>query len=148
MSDGIEGSGMVRGPAAIVGGCGALALSRVLRGQLHHGMNLRQVLAEMRLPAAEQAAAVSAAEALEDAGERWRLARFPQTGNAATCGNRVVAPSKVMSTQQAANLLHLSERRVRQLAAAGDIPASLVGSRYQFDHDAVLAFVGARRSAA
>ena len=145
MTGGLEDSGTVRGPAAIIGERGALALSRVLRGQLHHGMSLRQVLTEMRLPAADQAAALEAAAALEDVGETWRLECLRQSsGTAATSGNRVRAKSVSMSTLQAAHLLHLSVRRVRQLAAAGDIPASLVGGGYLLDQADVQAYRGRR----
>jgi len=139
---------VILGPSAVIDGCGALALSRVLRGELHHGMSLRQVLADMRLPAADQAAALEAAAALEEAGETSRLERLRQSsGTAATSGNRVRAKSVPMSTLQAAHLLHLSVRRVRQLAAAGDIPASLVGGGYRLDQADVQAYREARSAA-
>ena len=136
-------SGAIVEPSAVVGGRGALVLARLLRGSLGRGLSLRQYVAEMRLSPEDQAAVLEAAAALEEAGEVWRLGRLARKarGNSATGGNDDgLRSGQAMSTDAAAAVLSLSPRRVRQLAAAGDLPAVRGPRGWMLDRRAVLSY--------
>ena len=144
----LEGSGTIVGPAAVIDGRSALVLSRVLAGSLRGRLTLKQLVAEMRLSPADQAAALAAELALEDAGQTWRISQLlPQGGSPEVVGSKPLASSFPMSTTQAARLLDLSDRRVRWLAAACVIPAEKVGPRYVLERADVLAYREARGAA-
>jgi excisionase family DNA binding protein len=146
-----DGSVSINGPVALIDGHAALTLAQVLAGSLRDGLSLNAVLADSGLKAEEQAEARAAARALAEAGRRWlvgqQAARSSDSGTAATRRNEGVLLSTPMSTKDAAAIIGLSPRRIQQLAARGAIGASLVGSRYLLDHDAVLAFCAARCAA-
>jgi hypothetical protein len=117
-------------PSAMVGGRAALVLTAVLNRR-----SLKRELEDIGFGEADQAAALEAALALAEAGESWRWSRLPRRGNAETRGNGVSPDSDVMVTvADAASLLRLSERRVRQLATAGDIPGERTSLGWRFAH--------------
>lgn len=47
----------------------------------------------------------------------------------------------LMTLYQAAELLHTSERRVRELASRGSLPACRIGRAYRFDPEALRAWI-------
>ncbi len=114
---------------AVIPGRAALILAAVLRGSLRQGLALRQLVVEMRLSVADQEAVLAAEQALEDCGQRWRISQLAEIrGNSETSGNGSGVASEldmgaVLSTSSAARIVGRSERRVRQLAVAGDLPA-------------------------
>jgi len=138
---------VVDGPVAIIEGRTALVLSRILAGSLRQRLTLRQLVAEMRLSPADQAAVLAAELALEDVGERWRIASLPQRGNAATGGNDEGVKEigdrdtvTLINTASAARVAGRSERRIRQLAKAGDLPADKTAHGWMFRREDVIAY--------
>ena len=121
------------GPLVVLEGRPAFLLSAVLSGHLRNRHSLRSLLAEIGVDESDQAVAIEAALSLTEAGEEWRRSRLPQRGNAETRGNGVSPDSDVMVTvADAASLLRLCERRVRQLATAGDIPGERTSRGWRF----------------
>jgi excisionase family DNA binding protein len=139
---------MTTGPAAIVEGAAALVLAQVLAGSLRDGLTLRQLLTDSGLRVEQIGLALAAEAELRRTGALWRMQQsISASGNAATRPETVLGQSERMTTKQAAEFLHLTERRVRQLAAAGDIPSTRIGRGHVFDGVAVLAFADARAAA-
>ena len=140
---------MILGPSAIVDGRAALVLSHVLRGRLQHGLTLQRVLAEMGLSPVNQAAALAASAAIEEAGESWHILELvrKQTRKSEVIGSKPLARLDPMTTLEASRMLALSARRVRWLAAACVIPAEKVGRGYLLEHADVLAYRDARGAA-
>jgi len=144
----LEGSGTIVGPAAVIEGRSALVLSRILAGSLRGRLTLRQLVAEMRLSPADQAAVLAAELELEDAGQTWRISQLlPQSGNPEVIGSKPLAQSDPMTTLEAARTLALSDRRVRMLVVGGAIPAEKIGRGYVLERADVLAYREARNAA-
>jgi hypothetical protein len=140
-----DASHTVVGPAAIVEGRAALILSRLLAGSLEGGglrrrLTLRQLVAEMRMAPADQEAVLRAELALEDAGERWRLAQFPRRGNSETRGNEDDLACEAMSTRAAAQVIGRTPHRVTQLIRAGVLSAVRTPRGWALDRREVLEY--------
>jgi hypothetical protein len=130
---------------AVIDGRAAPLVAQMLAGELRGRMPLRRIVAEMRLSPADQAAVLAAELALEDAGERWRIASLPQRGNAETRGNaEPLASEEMVTTAHAAQVLGVPPRRVRQLRKAGDLRAVSSPGGWSFDRAEVIAY-GTRR---
>ncbi len=136
------------GPVAMIGGEAAFVLAGILAGSLRGRLSLRALLEDIDLDPGRQALALEAQLALASAGESWR-AQFPQRGNAATRGNDdgLLWEDDVVTVtvEAAAALLQRTPRRVRQYAAAGDIPADKTALGWRFRRDDVVGFRAARR---
>jgi excisionase family DNA binding protein len=127
-------------PAAMIGGRAALVLTAVLNRR-----SLKRELEDIGFSEGDRAAATEAAIALAEAGESWRRSRLPQSGNAATRGNDLsLALEPMVTVDEAGVLLGLGSRRVRQLAAAGDIPAERTSRGWGFVRSDVVGFREAR----
>jgi hypothetical protein len=129
-------SSTVVGDVAIIEGRAAFRLSQLLARSLRQGLNVRQIVAEARLSPEEQAAVLCAELALSAAGERWRKS----SGNSATRGNDDALPCEAMSVTAAARVIGRSPRRVRQLAAAGDLAAEKTPRGWMLDRREVVAY--------
>jgi hypothetical protein len=136
----VDASASLVGPAAIIDGRAALILSQLLARSMRQGLSVRQIVAEARLSSADQAAALRAELALEDAGERWRIAQRKPSGNSATPGNDAALPSEAMSVTAAARVIGRTDRRVRQLIKAGDLSAVLTPRGYMLDRREVVSY--------
>lgn len=133
-------------PSAVIGGRAAFVLSSVLEGSLRNRLQLRALLVEIGVSDRDRELALEGALALREAGELWRQS-FPQRGNAATRGNGSLVPSESMlSVDEAAGIVRLSARRVRQLAAAGDIPAERTPRGWRLAHRDVVGYREAREA--
>jgi hypothetical protein len=135
-----EASSTVVGDVAIIEGRAAFILSQLLARSMRQGLNVRQIVAEARLAPVDQAAVLRAEVALEEAGERWRAAQRKQRGNSVTAGSGDVLPSEAMSVTAAAQVIGRSPRRVRQLAAAGDLAAVMTPRGWMLDRRDVVAY--------
>jgi hypothetical protein len=135
-----EASSTVVGDVAVIDGRAAFILSQLLARSMRRGLKVRQIIAEARLAPEDQAAVLRAEVALEEAGERWRVAQLPQRGNAATRGNDEAVASMSMSTTAVAQVLGLSSRRVRQLATAGALSAVRGPHGWQFNRREVISY--------
>ena len=116
-------------PSAVIGGRAAFVLAGILEGSLRGRLSLRALLADIGVGERDQEVALEAEQALREAGDLWRQA-FPQSGNAATRGNdgpadfaAVKPPRSFLTSTEAAVVSGYTARRLRQLAAAGDVPA-------------------------
>lgn len=119
--DRIDACGTI-GDVAVIDGRTAELLARLLRGSLRHGLSLQRLASELGMTAEDVEAALLGQLALEQAAS-WHRARLPRAGNAETRGSSVrVASEQMLDSQRVAALLGRSDRRVRQLAKAGDLP--------------------------
>lgn len=125
---------------AVIEGKAAFVLAYVLAGSLRNRLTLRELLDDAGLSEAERDAALAAAAALAEAGGQWREAQLPRCGNAATRGSGELAPSGEIDVAMTSTLLRISARRVRQLAAAGDLPAVRTTRGWRFERSEVVAF--------
>lgn len=129
-------------PVVALNGRAAFVLSKVLQGSLRGGLSLKRLLDDIGVSEQDQAAALEVAGALAELGESWRRLRLPQRGNAETRGNDEPLssePMAIIATAEAAALLSLGERQVRNLAAAGDLRAERTpGGPWRFLHTDVV----------
>lgn len=126
-------------PPAIVHGYAARALATYLRKAWDRGDFVP-------LPADGREQVYATIKAIEFAGEAWQRRRVAAVGTSATLVSAIGAPSPDdMSIDEAAQVLDVKARRMRQLAAAG--LGHKVGAMWVCDRDAVLA-EAERRSAA
>jgi hypothetical protein len=135
-----DDSGTIVGPVAIVDGRAALILSHLLARSMRQGLSVRQIVAEARLSPDDQAAALRAELALEDAGQRWRIAQRKPSGNSETGGNDADLACFSMSVTEATQVIGRSPRRVRQLAAAGDLSAVKTPRGWMLDRREVISY--------
>ena len=142
-------STLVEGPVAQINGQAAFVLSRVLAKGLAGRVSLMKLLEASGASESDKQAALEGALMLQSAGIRWReLQPVSAGGNAATRGKADGLDSQVMVTvPEAAVLLQRSRRRVRQLAAAGDIPAERTSSGWLLSHRGVVGFRDRRQAA-
>jgi hypothetical protein len=129
-------SSTVVGDVAIIEGRAAFRLSQLLARSMRQGLNVRQIVAEARLSPEEQAAVLCAELALNSAGERW----WKHSGNSATRGKEDDLPCEAMSVTAAARVIGRSPRRVRQLAAAGDLAAEKTPHGWMLDRREVISY--------
>lgn len=104
--------------AAVVSGWPAWAVTWVLRRHLADDLDQLERLSD-GLPGDRRQEILDAFADLEAAAEDWRASA---NGNAETPDAETVASSptdELLTTRQAAEMLDLTPRRVRQLAAAG-----------------------------
>ena len=129
------GSFTVSGPLAMISGRAAFILAAVLDCHLRNRHSLRSLLAEIGVDESDRAVALEAALNIAEAGEAWH---FRARGNAETRPQPealTLAPMVTIDTAEAAVLLCLGERQVRNLAAAGDLPAERTpGGPWRFLH--------------
>lgn len=126
-------------PPAIVNGYAARALATWLRAAWGRGDFAS-------LPADGREQVYATVKAIEYAGEAWARRRVAAVGNSATLVAAIGAQSSDdMSIAEAATVLEVKPRRMRQLAAEG--LGHKVGASWVCDRDAVLA-EAERRSAA
>jgi len=118
---------------AVIDGWAAYALARMVA---RHG---RDEIAD--LPPHLRAPIEDAAEALQHAGARWAAS---VRGNAEALAAEMRASSESqddeLSTEEAADVLNMSGRRVRQLAATGALLGRQRAGRWHFDRRAVIAY--------
>lgn len=112
------------GPVAVVDGRGALVVSRVLETALLGGLTLERLLEVGGASAADRAAGLAAARALEDAGHTWRLTEAFRAEPAEPVAAGLAVPSigemdATIDTDTAAGLLGCSPSYVRRLARMG-----------------------------
>jgi hypothetical protein len=102
----------------------------------------------LRFPAELAAAVLAAERVLEDAGERWRIARRADvfgSGNAPN-GNLPRSPESIpemqtmVRTSIASEILNKSPERVRQLARAGVIAGERTPEGWLLDEESVHAY--------
>jgi hypothetical protein len=140
----IADSGVLGGTVAVIDGRAALILSTILAGSLRDRLTLDLLLQRMQLDPASRAAALRGWRALEEAGETWR--RLPRGRNVEARGSGSAVPSQsmaspsVLNSRGAAGLLSLSARRVRQLAARGDLAGERTSGGWLFEREEVVAF--------
>ena len=124
--------------AAVIDGWPAYAIARLIA---RHG---RDEFAD--LPPHLRGPIEDAAEALRRAGAAWAAS---VRGNAEAAAAEMRASSESqddeLSTEEAATMLDLSERRVRQLIASGAVAARKKHGRHVIDRGAVLAYHEGRR---
>lgn len=120
--------------AAVVSGVAAFVLAGLL--ERHCRGRIANLPGDLREPAED------ALRALERAGAMWASASTSGSGRLSPGPeDRVLAsgPMNELSVKEAALELHLSDRRVRQLVAAGTLPARLVGRTWMIDVAAIAA---------
>jgi hypothetical protein len=118
--------------AAVIDGWAAWAIARMLSS--HCREQIEELPAHLRAPLED------ATEALQHAGERWAIsargstealpAEAPVTSN---CREELTA-------SEVADVLKVTERRIRQLATAGALPGKQKAGRWSFEPGAVLAY--------
>lgn len=130
---------MTRPPAyvhgALVSGWSAYAILKILRAQWSDQvedlpLHLRAPLEDVR-------------EALEYEARRWQAARNVSATGSSEAALPEAAPDsehQELTSAEVANVLHLTDRRVRQLAGAGALAARQVAGRWVFDPGAVTAY--------
>jgi hypothetical protein len=135
-----DASSTVVGDVAIVEGRAAFVLSQLLARSMRRGLRVREIVAEARLAPVDQAAVLRAELALEEAGERWRIAQRKPRANSETGGNADDLASEGMSVKAAARVLARTESRVRQIARAGGLGAVLISGRWVLDRREVISY--------
>ena len=130
-------------------GFSAYAVDRLLRALLTDPATWRAVTDP--LSPRQRQALTRALRAIYEAADEWlTLEESAAGGNAATPVGQAEAASirdDEIDTAEAAELLGLRERRVRDLAAAGVLGARRVGGSWRYSRAAVLAFAAERRRA-
>lgn len=112
---------------ALVNGWAAYAFARVLHR--HWGVHFECLPSSLLRPCKDALAA------LDQEATRWR-------GSAEARPAEVLTQSELkdgLSSEEAAHLLQVTNRRVRQLAAIGQLPGQKVKGVWQFDSAAVMA---------
>jgi excisionase family DNA binding protein len=138
----------VTGDVALIRGSSALRLARLLAEELTGG--LEATLVRRGVGPEARARVLRAYHALEQAGGAWLEERNAAAagGNAATGGNELDLPSEEwMGTNKTALRLGVSPRRVRQLAATGELPGLNDRGRLRFRRADVDAIRDRRRAA-
>jgi excisionase family DNA binding protein len=82
-------------------------------------------------------------EACRLAGEAWAervRARKSEGQNAEAGGDLQHEPDEMIDAQEAAHMLDITSRRVRQLAAVGEIPGRKHGAQWRFSRADVAAY--------
>jgi excisionase family DNA binding protein len=131
-----------------VSGYGAWSLDRVLRSVLGDPAAWATITGPLSPP--QRAAFIRALRTIAEAAEDWLAVEATAAGgNAATAVGPVAAGSThdEIDTAEAARLLGLGERRVRDLAAAGCLGARRVGAAWRFPRGSVVAHAAERRRA-
>jgi excisionase family DNA binding protein len=141
---------MTRRPllAAPVAGFPAAFLAALLR--THGPEHLARLQAEIdagRVHPAYAREVRQAWAAIEHAADEWRTWRVSVDGNAEPLPAETPAPSQVVSTREAAGMLRISERRVRQLLAEGRLAGEQRGREWQIDRASVALFNAGRGAA-
>jgi hypothetical protein len=125
-------------PSAVIDGRAALVLAHVLARCLHNRAPLRTVLSEMKVAPDVREAVLAAELALEEAGERWRIGELARKQRAAISSNAETSGNgSVVASRGDGDRLHC---RVRQLAAAGELPGVLTSRGWTFERADVIAY--------
>jgi excisionase family DNA binding protein len=152
----IQGSGVLGETTAMIEGRAALVLAAILAGSLRDRLTLDRLLDRMELDLASRAAALRGWRVLEEAGESWRRQAtqpISARGNAETGGSAPALASIPLASpfdsRQAGLVLGCSTRRVRQLAARGDLAGvRTAGGQWLFERQAVVDFRDRRQQGA
>lgn len=136
----------VPGPSAVITGLHAIVLARFVFAD---DQVLGQVPVELQPAAADAVAAIrdAATEAMRGAVLDQRFRSVSANGNTETRDGLDVAPSAQISSEEAATMLGMTPRRVRQLAAAGDLAGTKTAGRWLLNHDDIQACADRRRAA-
>lgn len=115
---------------ALICGWAAYAFARILAR--HWREEVEDLPPHLRAPLED------ALEALDHAARRWEATR---RGNAEALPAEAAPSSEhELSTREAADVLKVSERRIRQLADAGALVGRKEGPQWRLRKDAVLAY--------
>jgi excisionase family DNA binding protein len=130
---------------APVGGFGALFLAELIR--VHGEQFLQRVAEEKRLHPELVAEARRTWAAVEQAGQEWVTWWASVDGSKRPQGAEIAAPSEVITTREAADMLRISERRVRQLLAEGRLTGTHAGRVWLVDRASVKMLAAVRGAA-
>lgn len=116
--------------AVILSGWPAYAINNMLR---RHWRDVEDLPPHLRAPLEDTR------EAIEHAAQRY--ARECRRGNAEAARAETEAPSDkdTLTSEEVADALGVSDRRVRQLAGTGELPGRQVAGKWTFDPGAVVA---------
>jgi excisionase family DNA binding protein len=138
---------------ALIAGHPAWFIARLLV-DLPGGLEAR--LARFGLPSERHGDVLRAVHALRYAGTAWQLEQTEEASASASDSGSPIQENAsaavrskshdgLLSTSAAANILGVCDRRVRMLAAAGELPGHRDGGRWLFEPEAVAAARERRR---
>ncbi len=135
--------------AAVVVGYSAWALNKILRTVLGEPAAWRTIVDP--LAPRQREALVRALRSIAEAADSWAAVESTAASGSAAAATEPVASAFLhddeIGSSQAAALLGLGERRVRDLAAAGCLGARRVGGSWRYSRASVLAHAAERRRA-
>lgn len=121
--------------AAIVQGWSAYAFARLLRRYWRD--EVEDLPPHLRRPLEESL------EALRAAGAAWE--RSLRGSAEAPAAEAAVSSDHELSTRQAAEVLQVSDRRIRQLLESGALTGRRCGQRWWVDHGSLTAYKACRK---
>jgi len=124
---------------ALVSGFAAHCVDRIL------ARHLPSLLADPRLSVEQRAALEQAKDDIRKASRRWEAFTFSAHISEETAGPEITPPSSWVNTEQASELLGMTPRRARQLAAGG-LGVKTPSGRWLLDRAAVEQYRRERRT--
>lgn len=134
--------------AAPVSGFPAVFLAALLRS--HGPAQLARLQAEVdagRMHPAYAQQVREACAAVDQAAREWQAWRTSVDGSAEPLVTEAAAPSEEITTREAADMLRISDRRVRQLLADGRLAGEQTGREWRVSRASVALYSAVRDAA-